>query len=84
MSNKQQRGAIGKVLSTKMNKTVRIQVERSVSHPIYGKIIKKTRSISAHDANEVCSEGDIVVVVSIRPLSKVKTWIVTKVIQSKS
>jgi len=71
----------GKVTSTKMEKTITVAVERRLQHPVYGKFIKKTISLVAHDENNVCSEGDIVKVMETRPLSKKKRWRLVEVIE---
>jgi small subunit ribosomal protein S17 len=74
------RTMIGKVVSDKMNKTIVVQIERSVKHPKYGKIMKKRSKIHAHDENEVCQIGNMVKVRESRPLSKTKTWVLVEVI----
>jgi small subunit ribosomal protein S17 len=75
----------GRVVSNKMDKTITIAVERKVKHPIYGKFIKRTTKLHAHDETNQCNEGDVVTVRECRPLSKSKNWmlveIVTKAIQ---
>lgn len=64
----------GRVVSDKMNQTVTVLVERRVRHPIYGKIIRRSTKVHAHDADNSCRIGDTVVVQECRPLSKTKTW----------
>ncbi|WP_340679955.1 30S ribosomal protein S17 [Paraglaciecola sp.] len=75
----------GRVVSNKMDKTITVAVERKVKHPIYGKFIKRTTKLHAHDETNQCNEGDVVTVRECRPLSKSKNWvlveIVTKAIQ---
>ncbi len=71
----------GKVISTKMDKTITVAVERRLQHPVYGKFIKKTIKLVAHDENNVCSEGDIVKIMETRPLSKTKRWRLVEVIE---
>lgn len=71
----------GKVVSTKMDKTITVAVERRLQHPVYGKFIKKTTKLKAHDEKNECSEGDIVKVMETRPLSKTKRWRLIEVIQ---
>lgn len=70
----------GKVVSSKMNKTVVVAVERLVKHPLYQKYIKRTTKLYAHDEKNDAREGDTVRVVETRPLSKLKCWRVTEVI----
>ncbi len=64
----------GTVVSTKMDKTITVKVERRVKHPIYGKYISRTNKLHAHDPSNECQEGDLVTVEETRPLSKTKTW----------
>lgn len=68
------RTVTGVVLSNKMDKTIVVRVERQVKHPLYGKFVKKTKKIHAHDENNDCGVGDTVTVVESRPLSKNKSW----------
>ena len=71
----------GVVVSNKMNKTIVVGIERQVKHPVYGKFIKKTSRILAHDEIETAHEGDMVRVVETRPLSKRKRWRLVEVIE---
>ena len=71
----------GKVISDKMDKTIVVAVENHVKHPLYGKIVKKTYKLKAHDENNECKIGDIVRVVETRPLSKDKRWRLTEIIE---
>jgi len=73
----------GRVVSNKMNKTVTILVERQVKHPLYGKYIRRSTKLHAHDETNVCNEGDVVRVTECRPMSKTKNWRVVEII-SKS
>lgn len=72
---------IGKVTSTKMNKTIAVEVERRLRHPIYGKFIKKTTTLKAHDEENICTEGDIVKIMETRPLSKTKRWRLVEIVE---
>jgi small subunit ribosomal protein S17 len=72
---------VGTVVSDKMDKTVVVAVERLVRHPLYGKVLKKTKNIKVHDENNECTVGDIVRVIEIRPLSKEKHWRVVEIIK---
>lgn len=74
------RTMIGKVVSDKMNKTIVVDIERTVKHPKYGKIIKRRTRLHAHDENEVCKIGNIVKIRESRPLSKLKSWVLVEVI----
>ena len=65
---------VGKVVSDKMDKTIVVAVENHVKHPLYGKIVKKTYKLKAHDENNECGIGDTVKVMETRPLSKVMRW----------
>lgn len=73
----------GRVVSNKMDKTVTVLVERLVKHPVYGKYIRRSTKLFAHDENNVCNEGDVISITSCRPYSKNKTFklveVVTKV-----
>ena len=64
----------GRVVSNKMDKTITVLVERVVKHPVYGKYIKRSSKMMAHDELNVCNEGDVVAISSCRPLSKNKTF----------
>ncbi len=71
----------GRVVSDKMDKTITVLVERQVKHPIYGKYIKRSTKLHAHDENNECQEGDIVTIASCRPLSKSKSWRLVKIVE---
>lgn len=68
------RTAVGVVVSDKMNKSIVVRVDRLVKHPLYGKFIKRSRKIQAHDENNECKMGDMVTIVECRPISKNKAW----------
>ncbi len=70
----QGRSASGTVVSNKMDKTITVSVERVIKHPLYGKYIKRTKKIHAHDAQNQCKEGDKVTIEETRPISKSKAW----------
>ena len=72
---------VGMVVSDKMDKTVVIAIEDNVKHPVYGKIIKRTLKVHAHDENNACGVGDKVEIMETRPLSKTKRWRVVEVIE---
>jgi len=72
---------VGMVVSDKMDKTVVIAIEDNVKHPVYGKIIKRTLKVHAHDENNECGIGDKVRIMETRPLSKTKRWRVVEVIE---
>jgi small subunit ribosomal protein S17 len=71
----------GRVVSNKMDKTITVMVERRVKHPIYGKFIKRSTKVHAHDEANECQIGDTVTVEQCRPLSKSKTWRLLKVVE---
>lgn len=73
------RTASGKVVSTRMDKSIVVQVERRVKHPMYGKYIKRSSRIHAHDANNECQVGDTVTIQEVRPISKTKSWALVSV-----
>ena len=72
---------VGKVVSDKMDKTIVVAIEDNVRHPKYGKIIKRTVKIHAHDAKNECGVGDKVAVMETRPLSKTKRWRLVEIIE---
>ena len=72
---------IGKVVSDKMDKTIVVAVENHVKHPLYGKIVKKTYKLKAHDENNECGIGDTVKVMETRPLSKDKRWRLVEIVE---
>ncbi len=79
------KGAIqGRVVSNKMDKTITVLIERKVQHPLYGKYVKRSSKLHAHDENNECQEGDLVSVVETRPISKSKTWRLVKIVEKVS
>ncbi len=72
---------VGKVVSSKMDKTIVVAVEDSVKHPLYKKVVKRTVKLKAHDENNECTVGDRVRVMETRPLSKEKRWRLVKIIE---
>jgi small subunit ribosomal protein S17 len=72
----------GKVVSNKMDKTITVLVERVVKHPVYGKYIKRSTKIMAHDDQNICQEGDIVSITSCRPISKNKSFRLVDVLET--
>ncbi len=72
---------VGLVVSAKMDKTITVAVERRLKHPLYGKFVKKTVKLKAHDEENVCREGDVVKVMETRPLSKTKRWRLVEVVE---
>ncbi len=68
------RSASGVVVSNKMDKTITVLVERRIKHPLYGKYIKRSNKIHAHDEENQCQEGDLVTIEETRPISKSKSW----------
>ena len=71
----------GKVVSDKMDKTITVAIENHVKHPLYGKIVKKTYKLKAHDENNECKIGDTVKVMETRPLSKDKRWRLVEIME---
>ena len=72
---------VGMVVSDKMDKTVVIAIEDNVKHPVYGKIIKRTLKVHAHDESNECGVGDKVRIMETRPLSKTKKWRLVEIIE---
>lgn len=71
----------GRVSSNKMDKTITVVVERQVRHPLYGKFIRRRTKLHAHDENNDCAEGDLVMIQECRPLSRTKNWRLVKVLE---
>ena len=74
----------GRVVSTKMQKTVVVEVETTKQHPLYRKILRTAKKYMAHDEEQVCKEGDIVEIVESRPMSRHKRWAVASIVKSGS
>lgn len=70
----------GRVVSNKMHKTVTVLLERQVQHALYGKIVRRSTKVHAHDEGGECREGDVVRIVETRPLSKTKNWRVVEIV----
>jgi small subunit ribosomal protein S17 len=79
--DKVQHSVTGRVVSNKMDKSITVLVERKVKHPVYGKYIKRSTKLHAHDANNECNEGDVVTISECRPISKSKTWTLDKIVE---
>jgi small subunit ribosomal protein S17 len=75
-----QRLLTGKVVSNKMDKTIAVSVERLVKHPVYGKYIRRTTKLLAHDEGNECKEGDTVSIKPCRPMSRRKSWVLVRVV----
>jgi small subunit ribosomal protein S17 len=78
---KAQRTIVGRVVSDKMDKSVSVAIERTIKHPVYGKYIRRTSKVMAHDANNECKEGDRVAIAECKPISKNKSWAVVSVVE---
>jgi len=79
-STKVVRSLSGRVTSDKMDKTITVLVERKVKHPLIGKVIVKSNKFNAHDEKNECKEGDLVTITETRPMSKTKTWALSKIV----
>ena len=79
-SEKKQNTVQGRVVSNKMDKTVTVLVERNVKHALYGKYIRRSTKLHAHDAENAAKEGDIVRLVEVAPMSKTKNWRVVEIL----
>jgi small subunit ribosomal protein S17 len=73
------RTASGTVVSNRMDKTITVLIERRVQHPVYGKIIRRSSKVHAHDEENACGIGDTVTVEECRPISKTKTWMLKSI-----
>ena len=76
------RKVTGRVVSNKMNKSVTVAIERLIKHPVYGKYIRRTSKVVAHDEDKACREGDTVAIAECRPISKRKSWRVVEIIET--
>jgi small subunit ribosomal protein S17 len=72
---------VGRVVSNKADKTVTVKLERQVKHALYGKYIKRSSKVHAHDEENTCSEGDLVKIAQCRPVSKTKSWQVVEILE---
>jgi len=75
------RTLVGRVVSTKMDKTIAVRIERQVEHPLYKKYIRRSTKLLAHDDSNECGEGDLVAIEECRPLSKRKAWRLQRIIE---
>ncbi|MBA3980882.1 MAG: 30S ribosomal protein S17 [Alcanivorax sp.] len=80
-NQKLKRTVTGKVVSNKGDKTITVLVERQVKHPLYGKFIRRSTKLMAHDEDNQCREGDLVTIEECRPLSRRKTWMLVSVVE---
>ena len=76
-----ERTLTGRVTSNKMDKTITVAIERLVKHPVYGKYIRRTTKLHAHDELNECREGDLVTIKQCRPLAKTKAWTLVAVVE---
>ena len=80
-TNSIKRTLSGRVVSDKMEKTVTVLIERKVKHPVYGKVMVRSKKYSAHNEGNLAKAGDLVEIVETRPISKTKAWAVSKVLE---
>jgi small subunit ribosomal protein S17 len=80
-ARKSRKERVGIVVSSRMNKSILVAIQRQIKHPIYGKFIKKTTKLMAHDENNDAGEGDTVRIVETRPLSKNKRWRLVEIVE---
>jgi len=81
---KQQRRIVGRVVSNKGDKTITVSVERQVKHPMYGKILRRSTKLRAHDEKNECKEGDLVAIVETKPLSATKRFRLVEILRTAS
>ena len=82
MSEQTVRTLTGKVVSDKMEKSIVVLIERRVQHPLYGKLIRRSTKLHAHDENNTAKTGDVVTIKESRPVSKTKSWTLVEVIEA--
>jgi len=75
---------LGEVVSNRMNKTITVKVERRVRHPIYERVVKRSKKFHAHDEHNQCQIGDVVRIIETRPLSKTKCWRLLEVVRRRA
>jgi len=78
---KAMRTLTGRVVSDKMDKTITVLIERKVPHPVYGKYVRRSTKVHAHDENNECKAGDLVIITQCRPLAKTKAWRLVNVVE---
>ena len=81
---KTERLVTGRVVSNKADKTVTVLIERKVKHPLYGKFVKRSTKLHAHDEKNECGEGDVVTIKQCRPISKSKKWQLVEIVEKAS
>jgi len=82
MSENTVRTLTGKVVSDKMDKSIVVLIERQVQHPLYGKLIRRSTKLHAHDENNTAKAGDVVTIKESRPISKTKSWTLVEVVEA--
>ncbi|MCA1777935.1 MAG: 30S ribosomal protein S17 [Xanthomonadaceae bacterium] len=80
-NNRVEHVATGKVISNRMDKTVTVRLERQIKHPLYGKYMRRSSKVHAHDENNECNEGDTVRIAPGRPISRTKSWKVVEILE---
>jgi small subunit ribosomal protein S17 len=78
--HRRDRTVMGRVISNKMDKSITVLVERRVRHPLYGKIITRSTKLHAHDQDNTCNKGDVVLIAQCRPISKLKSWRLVEIV----
>ena len=78
---KHRREMTGVVLSNKADKTISVRIDRRVKHPVYGKIVRRSSRLAAHDERNECREGDVVTIIETRPISKTKSWRLGRIVE---
>lgn len=78
------RSMTGVVVSNKADKTISVRIERRVKHPVYGKFVRRSTRLAAHDQNNDCQEGDVVTILETRPISKSKSWRLASIVERAS
>ena len=79
--SKHRREMTGVVLSNKADKTISVRIDRRVKHPVYGKIVRRSSRLAAHDERNECREGDVVTIIETRPISKTKSWRLGRIVE---
>lgn len=83
MAGQRRKVLLGEVVSDRMHKTITVKVERRLRHPLYERVIKRSKKYHAHDEHNQCRVGDIVRIIETRPLSKTKRWRLLEIVQRR-
>lgn len=81
MAHERKKALIGRVISDKMDKTIVVSIDTTARHPLYGKVLTRSKKFKAHDENNTAAVGDVVKIIESRPISKHKRWLLTEIVE---